>query len=345
MDIASFSPTDTVTAGAIHARAAAIGIPSVAIDGNDVECVQNSAGEAIARARAGDGPSFIEAQTYRLRGHAEAEVYWLSERYRTDDEIARWQAKDPLLLFAEKLQRDRVADAKELAAVDTADDRAHRGRRPTRSTRRGADAGFAAGFHTRRCRCGGGCVMAMRRLIQAINDALIEEMERNPRIVLFGEDVKISMFGDTKGLAARFGASRVRNTPIAEETLSGMAVGVAATGRPVILHLMFSNFLYPGFDGIANQMTKLPFMTGGQIKLPITMLCAYGGGTSTAAQHSDTPYAMLMRISAASTSRFPPPPPMRRACSKLQYGAIIRRPSLRRAPAAANRARSPMAIT
>ncbi len=138
--------------------------------------------------------------------------------------------------------------------------------------------------------------MAMRRLIQAINDALIEEMERDPRIVLFGEDVKISMFGDTKGLAARFGASRVRNTPIAEETLSGMAVGVAATGRPVILHMMFSNFLYPGFDGIANQMTKLPFMTGGQIKLPITMLCAYGGGTSTAAQHSDTPYAMLMNL-------------------------------------------------
>ncbi len=115
-----FSPTDTVTAGAIHARAAAISIPSVAIDGNDVECVRDSAGAAIARARAGDGPSFIEAQTYRLRGHAEAEVYWLSERYRTDEEIARWQAKDPLLRFAEKLQRDGVADAKELAAIDTA---------------------------------------------------------------------------------------------------------------------------------------------------------------------------------------------------------------------------------
>lgn len=139
-------------------------------------------------------------------------------------------------------------------------------------------------------------MMTRRRYIQAINEALIEEMERDPRIVLFGEDVKISMFGDTKGLAARFGASRVRDTPIAEETLSGMTVGVAATGRPVILHMMFSNFLYAGFDGIANQMTKLPFMTGGQIKLPITMLCAYGGGTSTAAQHSDTPYAMLMNL-------------------------------------------------
>lgn len=138
--------------------------------------------------------------------------------------------------------------------------------------------------------------MSRRRFIQAIDEALIEEMERDPRIVLFGEDVKISMFGDTKGLAARFGASRVRNTPIAEETLAGMAVGVAATGRPVIVHMMFSNFLYAGFDGIANQMTKLPFMTGGQIKLPITMLCAYGGGTSTAAQHSDTPYGMLMNL-------------------------------------------------
>ena len=138
--------------------------------------------------------------------------------------------------------------------------------------------------------------MARLRLMQAINDALTEEMERDPRIILFGEDVKISMFGDTKGLAARFGASRVRNTPISEETMTGMAVGVAATGRPVILHMMFSNFLYAGFDGIANQMTKLPLMTGGQIKLPITMLCAYGGGTSTAAQHSDAPYSMLMNL-------------------------------------------------
>lgn len=138
--------------------------------------------------------------------------------------------------------------------------------------------------------------MARRRFIQAIDEAMIEEMDRDPRIVLFGEDVKISMFGDTKDLAARFGASRVRNTPIAEETLVGMAVGVAATGRPVIIHMMFSNFLYAGFDGIANQMAKLPFMTGGQIRLPITMLCAYGGGTSTAAQHSDTPYGMLMNL-------------------------------------------------
>lgn len=138
--------------------------------------------------------------------------------------------------------------------------------------------------------------MSERRFIQAIDDALVEELERDPRLILFGEDVKISMFGDTKGLAARFGDSRIRNTPISEETIAGMAVGCAATGRPTILHMMFSNFMYAGFDAIANQMSKLPFMTGGQITLPLVVMAAYGGGTSTGAQHSDTPYAMLMNL-------------------------------------------------
>lgn len=115
-----FSPTDTVTSGAIHARAAAFGIPSDAIDGNDVELVWRTAGEAVARGRAGGGPSFIEAQTYRLRGHAEAEIHWLSESYRTEDEVARWSAKDPLRLFGEKLKREGDADTARLAAIEAA---------------------------------------------------------------------------------------------------------------------------------------------------------------------------------------------------------------------------------
>jgi len=136
--------------------------------------------------------------------------------------------------------------------------------------------------------------MAKKRLINAINDALFEEMERDERIILFGEDVKISLFGDTKGLQARFGDRRVRNTPISEATLSGMAVGAAAAGYRVVLHLMFANFVYTGFDAIANQMAKLRLMTGGQVRLPITVIAAYGGGRSTAAQHSDAPYPVLM---------------------------------------------------
>lgn len=130
--------------------------------------------------------------------------------------------------------------------------------------------------------------------MQAINEALIEEMERDPKVILYGEDVEISMFGDTTGILKRFGPERIRNTPICEATLSGMAVGAAACGYRIVLHMMFANFIYTGFDAIANQMAKLRLMTGGQITLPITVIAGYGGGSSNAAQHSDTPYPVLM---------------------------------------------------
>ena len=138
--------------------------------------------------------------------------------------------------------------------------------------------------------------MAKRRFIQAINDALFEEMERDPKVVLYGEDVELAIMGDTRGLLARFGRDRIRNTPICEATLTGMAVGLAAAGYRVVLHLMFSNFIYTGMDAIGNQMAKLRLMTGGQMKLPITVLAGYGAGASNAAQHSDTPYPLLMNL-------------------------------------------------
>jgi len=138
--------------------------------------------------------------------------------------------------------------------------------------------------------------MARKRYIQAINEALLEEMERDPKVIVFGEDVELAIFGDTRGLLERFGKDRIRNTPICEATLAGMAVGAAVTGYRVVLHMMFSNFIYTGFDAIANQMAKLRLMTGGQIELPITVIAGYGGGRSTAAQHSDTPHPLLMNL-------------------------------------------------
>lgn len=138
--------------------------------------------------------------------------------------------------------------------------------------------------------------MAKKRLTQAINEAYVEEMTRDPRIVLFGEDVIVSLFGDTRGLHARFGGERVRNTPISENALTSMAVGAAMTGMPVVCHLMFANFIYTGFDAIANQAAKMRLMTGGQARLPVVFVGAMGGGTSTAAQHSDTPYPVLMNL-------------------------------------------------
>ena len=133
--------------------------------------------------------------------------------------------------------------------------------------------------------------MARRRYIQAINDALHEEMERDPKVIVFGEDVELAIFGDTRGLFERFGRERIRNTPICEATLTGMAVGAAASGYRVVLHLMFSNFIYTGFDAIANQMAKLRLMTGGQLDLPITVIAGLAHNRCGAEPEpiSDTP--------------------------------------------------------
>ena len=138
--------------------------------------------------------------------------------------------------------------------------------------------------------------MAKKRMIQAINEALDGEMARDPRVVVFGEDVEISLFGDTRGLKDKHGAHRVRNMPISETVMSGMAVGAAAAGYKVVCHMMFGNFMYTGFDSIANQASKLRYMTAGQIALPIVYMGVFGGGRSAAAQHSDAMHPMIMNL-------------------------------------------------
>jgi len=137
--------------------------------------------------------------------------------------------------------------------------------------------------------------MAKKRMIQTINETLHSEMAKDDRIILFGEDVEISLFGDTRGLKEKFG-TRVRNMPISETVMSGMAVGAAAAGYKVVCHMMFGNFIYTGFDSIANQAGKLRYMTAGQIELPIVFMGVFGGGRSAAAQHSDAMHPMFMNL-------------------------------------------------
>lgn len=147
--------------------------------------------------------------------------------------------------------------------------------------------------------------MTRKRMIHAINDALFEEMERDERVILIGEDVGASIFGDTRGLLDRFGPQRVRDTPISEALMSGMAIGASAAGYRVICHLMYANFVYTAFDAIANQAARLRLMTNGQIRLPVVFMAAGGGGRSNAGQHSDyphTPVAALGGIYVATPS-------------------------------------------
>ncbi len=118
-----FSPTDSVTAGSIAARARPFEVPGLVVDGNDVLAVWRVAGEAIERARAGAGPTLIEAQTYRWRGHVETEKSFLSGTYRQEADIERWQARDPIERLAAGISEATSAEVARLSAIRAEVDR------------------------------------------------------------------------------------------------------------------------------------------------------------------------------------------------------------------------------
>lgn len=123
--------------------------------------------------------------------------------------------------------------------------------------------------------------------------ALQQEMERDPRVFIMGEDVGKygGIFGSTTGLYEQFGPKRVMDTPISETGFIGAAIGAAAEGLRPVVELMFVDFHGVVMDQIFNHMAKIHYMSGGHVKLPMVLLTAVGGGYSDAAQHSQTLYA------------------------------------------------------
>lgn len=138
--------------------------------------------------------------------------------------------------------------------------------------------------------------MPQVRFIEAINQAISEEMERDPLTFVMGEDVVLSAFGATKGLIDKFGPKRVRNTPIAEAGFVGAAVGAAMAGTRPICEVEFASFFYCAFDQVCNQAAKLRYMSGGQANLPLTFRCVFGAMGGAAAQHSETVYAQFLSV-------------------------------------------------
>lgn len=132
--------------------------------------------------------------------------------------------------------------------------------------------------------------------VQAIHEALQEEMRRDPLTFLMGEDVQSGLFGATTGLVAEFGPARVRNTPISEAGFVGAGVGAAMAGARPIVEISFASFTYCSWDQLCNQAAKLRYMSGGQADIPITFRTLYGALGSAAAQHSETVYAQLMSV-------------------------------------------------
>ena len=131
--------------------------------------------------------------------------------------------------------------------------------------------------------------MPAKKIVDALNQALREEMDRDERVVLLGEDIGVfeGSYRVTEGLLARYGEDRVRDTPISEIAIIGAALGAALTGLRPVAEIQFNDFLACGMDQLCNQAAKIRFMLGGQVTVPMVVRAPYGA-TGRAAQHSQS---------------------------------------------------------
>ncbi|WP_456326253.1 alpha-ketoacid dehydrogenase subunit beta [Palaeococcus sp. (in: euryarchaeotes)] len=135
-------------------------------------------------------------------------------------------------------------------------------------------------------------------MYKAISEAIAQEMERDEGIFVMGEDIGVygGIFGATNGLLEKFGPERIRDTPISESAFIGAALGAASKGMRPIVELMFVDFFGVAMDQIYNHIAKAHYMSGGQVKMPIVIMTAIGGGYSDAAQHSQCLYGLFAHV-------------------------------------------------
>ena len=137
--------------------------------------------------------------------------------------------------------------------------------------------------------------MARITMREAISQALMEEMDRDPAVFIMGEEVGVwgGTYAVTKGFYEKYGAERVKDTPIAENAIVGGAIGAAMVGQRPVAELMTINFAFTAMDYVVNQAPKLHYMFGGQIRVPLVIRAVGGGGRQLGATHSQTPDAIF----------------------------------------------------
>jgi len=285
----------------IAARAAAYDMPGVVVDGMDVLAVYEAVSEAVARARRGEGPTLVECKTYRWYGHSKSDP----RKYRTKEEEQSWHDRDPLTVFSEQLLKAKLATQEELDAVES---------RAEKAIEKATEFALASPMpdpaeveqdvyvlknptpaeieaeRRLRERVRTDTTIPKRRYSEAIRDALREEMLRDPKVFVMGEDVGLygGAYAATRGLFEEFGGERIIDTPISEALIGGAAVGAAMTGMRPVAELMYVDFTPLAMDQIANQGAKNRYMFGGKTTVPMVIRTEGGAGRSIAAHHSQS---------------------------------------------------------
>ena len=282
------------------------------VNGMDVLAVRDAIERAAAICREGDGPVLIEVSTYRYYGHSLSDP---RNEYRTREEEAAWRAIDPIERLKGQLLAAGVADAAALARVEA---QAHErnARAAVRASKatdpdpadvlkylytdtaadivpdsEGAVVTYAEPPVAKRAN-------GLTTYKDALREALVEEMLRDRRVVVYGEDVADygGAFKLTKDLLEAFGRERVFNTPISEACICGTAVGASMVGLRPVVELMYMDFALMASDQIANQAGKWHYMSGAQVEVPLVIRASVGAGKGYGGQHSQSLESVFTHI-------------------------------------------------
>lgn len=289
------------------------------VDGMDVLAVFDATSRAVSLARNGNGPVLLEYMTYRFKGHSLSDPL----SYRSRSELASWQTRDPIKLFVEKLLKTkfpkeqggeitleeidalknkvckRNADMAILAssssppAPETLLDHVYSTIISDRIPNEYANPDTLKPIPKYKRNKDGQITYRI-----AIREGLIEEMVRDGRVILFGEDIADygGAFGVTNELLSIFGRERIFNTSISESAIVGAAIGMSMTNLRPVVEIMYNDFLLQAMDQIGNQAAKWSYMSGGQVDVPIVTRTTIGGGRGYAGQHSQSLEAIVTHI-------------------------------------------------
>ncbi len=271
------------------------GLHRYRVDGCNFREVYETAAEAVAMARRGEGPSLIEADTVRLLAHSSSDD---QRKYREQVDLEEDRKRDPLPKFEKFLADEGILteagvtqlrkevqeriDTAAAAAEDSPLSEIAEVDKHVYAAAGAPPAGFSEPVHR-------GAKIVM---VDAINHALQEEMQRNPAMVIYGEDVagkKGGVFTATKGLTAQFGPGRVFNSPLAEASIVGTAFGLAVRGdfKPVV-EIQFGDYIWPAFMQIRNEVAMLRFRSHDQWSCPMVIRVAVGGYIHGGLYHSQS---------------------------------------------------------
>ena len=293
----------------IAQKAVSYGFPGILVDGNDMLALYSATKEAVERARRGEGPTLIESYTYRLSDHTTSDD---ATRYRTEQELAYWTERDPIDPVPDLLDWQGALGRGEGSGAHSRAEPIRRGRSEEGGELRAADPGRCfrpylcghagepartTGIPPPRARQEGGMSMTAMNMVQAMNSAMDEEMERDPNVILLGEDVGTDggVFRVSEGLFKKYGRARVIDTPLEEGGIIGISIGMAMNGLRPIAEIQFMGFIYPAFNQIISHAAKMRNRSRGRLSVPMVIRTPYGAGVKALEHHSESTESLFCR--------------------------------------------------